>query len=50
MSGNDLKEVDTWSPSLMNVVLEYAIMNIQVNQEDFEMTHKILTSADDVNF
>jgi hypothetical protein len=37
-------------PLHFNVVLEYAIMNIQVNQEDFEMTHQILNNADDVNF
>jgi hypothetical protein len=50
MFGNGLKGVGALLLSLLNVVLEYAVMNIQVNQKDLEMTHQILISADDVNF
>lgn len=44
-----MKEVGALSPLLLNVALEYAIMNVQVNQEDLEMTHQILIRVDDIN-
>jgi hypothetical protein len=50
MSGNGLKEVGALSPLPLNVALENAVMNIQVKQDDMEMTHKILISFDDINF
>jgi len=33
----------------LKVALEYAVMNVQVNQADLEMTHQILINADDIN-
>jgi hypothetical protein len=49
LSGNGLKEVGALSPLLLNVALEYAVMNVQVNQADLKMTHQILINADDIN-
>ena len=48
LSGNGLKQLGALSPLLLNVALEYAILNVQVNQEDMEMTNQILISADDI--
>jgi hypothetical protein len=45
-----LEQVGALSPLLLKVALQYAVMNIQVNQEDLEMTHQFLISADDINF
>jgi hypothetical protein len=45
-----LKEVGDLLPLLLNVALEHAIMDIQVNQDDSEMTHQIHISADDITF
>jgi hypothetical protein len=44
-----LKEVGALSPLLLNVALEYSIMDIQIKQDDLKMTHKVLISADDIN-
>jgi hypothetical protein len=46
-----LKQGDTLSPLLFNFALEYAIMRVKVNQDDFKLngTHQILVYADDVN-
>jgi hypothetical protein len=48
LSGNGLKQVGTSSPLNLNIVLEYAIINIQVNLEDLGMKHQILIGAVDI--
>jgi hypothetical protein len=47
---NGLEQVGILSPLLLNVALEYAIMVIQVNQDDLEMTRQFQISADDIHF
>ena len=49
MSGNGLKPVGTLSPLLLNVALEYVVMNVRVNQADLEITHQILITAHYIN-
>jgi hypothetical protein len=46
-----LKQGNDLSPLLFNLVLEYAIRRVQVNQNGFKMngTHQLLVYADDVN-
>jgi hypothetical protein len=44
-----LKHVHTLSLSLLKVAAAYAIMNVQVNQGDMEMTQRVLISADVIN-
>jgi hypothetical protein len=47
--GNVLKYVHTLSLLILNVAAAYAILNVQVNQGDLEMTHRVLISADVIN-
>jgi len=46
-----LKQVDALTPMLFNIVLEYAIRRVQVNQDGLKLngTHQFLAYADDVN-
>jgi hypothetical protein len=49
--GNDLKQGDVSSLMLFNFVLGYAIMRVQVNEDDLKLnvTHQFLVYADDFN-
>ena len=48
---NGLKQGAALSPLLFNLVLEYAIMRVQVNQDGLKLngTHQLLLYVDDVN-
>jgi hypothetical protein len=48
---NGLKQEDTLSSLLSNLALEYAIRNVQVNQQtlEFNGTLQLLFTTDDVN-
>ena len=48
---NGLKQRNALSPLLFNIVLEYAIRRVQVNQDRLKLngTHQLLAYADDVN-
>jgi hypothetical protein len=47
---NDFKQGDILLPFFFNFSLEYAIMRIQINQDDLKLncTHQLLVYADDV--
>jgi hypothetical protein len=42
--------VGALSPLLLNIILEYAIMNFQVNQQELEMTYHIPINGDNIIF
>jgi dimeric dUTPase (all-alpha-NTP-PPase superfamily) len=48
---NGLKEEDIQSSFIFNVALQYAMSNIQVNQEELDLngTHQFLVYTDDIN-
>jgi hypothetical protein len=48
---NDFKQGDALSPLFLNLVLEYAIRRVQVNQNGLKLkgTHQLLVHVGDVN-
>ena len=48
---NDLKQGDVLSPLLFNLVFEYAVRRVQVNQNGLKLnvTYQLLAYADDAN-
>jgi hypothetical protein len=48
---NGFKHGDALSPLLLNIVVEYAIRRVQVNQDGLKLngTHQLLVYADDVD-
>ena len=48
---NCLKQGDALSPLLFNIVLDYAIRRVQVNQDSLKLngTHQLLVYTDDFN-